>query len=340
MAIRLDTFSFLCHIKVAGILRFWTSSKWMGVDKWNRLLPSRLYTMKKGTLNKINSKFNNSSKKRVLIVISCFFPFIGGDENTAKFLAEKLVKLGWRVTVLTKLRDKSLSKNEIINSVPVIRVGGDVLGIFIKAIQLINSFDTLFFVGALGGNLKIKVLIQAFLEIPKDKKLILFVGRASPEKNIQTLINAFKNLDDSFFLVLVLAVQLKEKNKFWDDLKATFPKTNFKFVINEPNPQKLMSISDVLIMPSIREGKGGVQFEAMACGTPSICSNLINITESLPNELLDLTFDPMNEDELLSKISFFFDEKQKTIKRGELIKFINENFSEEVILKKYINILS
>src|SRR3989338_10514052 len=143
---------------------------------------------------------------------------------------------------------------------------------------------------------------KTLLEIPKDKKLILFVGRASQEKNIQTLINAFKNLDDSFFLVLVLAVQLKEKNKFWDDLKATFPKTNFKFVINEPNPQKLMSISDVLIMPSIREGKGGVQFEAMACGTPSICSNLVNITEYLPNELLDLTFDPMNGDDLKSKI--------------------------------------
>ena len=391
-----------------------------------------LYTMKKETLNKINSKFNNSSKKRVLIVISCFFPFIGGDENTAKFLAEKLVKLGWKVTVLTKLRDRSLSKDEIINSVPVIRVGGDILGIFIKAIQLINSFDTLFFVGALGGNLKIKVLIQAFLgfiakklfkkrvvmklgsskeeyedllfkpkitkkllksfdafmpvneglvnflvekvgidknkvknppfkfidtkkfkplginevneiktllEIPKDKKLILFVGRASQEKNIQTLINVFKNLDDSFFLVLVLAVQLKKKNKFWEELKSTFPKTNFKFVINELNPQKLMAISDVLIMPSIREGKGGVQFEAMACGTPSICSNLVNITESLPNELLDLTFDPMNEDDLKSKILLFFNLSQKTMVKDKLIEFVNKSFSEEVILKKYIFIL-
>ena len=144
----------------------------------------------------------------------------------------------------------------------------------------------------------------------------------------------FKNLDDSFFLVLVLAVQLKEKNKFWDDLKATFPKTNFKLFINEPNPEKLMAISNVLIMPSIREGKGGVQFEAMACGTPSICSNLINITESLPNELLDLTFDPMSEDELKSKILFFFNLSQKTMIKNKLIEFVNKNFSEEVILKK------
>src|SRR3989338_10897981 len=185
MAIRLDTFSFLCHIKVAVILRFWTSSKWMGVDKWNRLLPSRLYTMKKGTLNKINSKFNNSSKKRVLIVISCFFPFIGGDENTAKFLAEKLTKLGWKITVLTKLRDKSLSKNEIINNVPVIRVGGDVFGIFVKTIQLINSSDTLFFVGALGGNSKIKVLAQACLGFVAKKffkkKIVMRLGSSKEE---------------------------------------------------------------------------------------------------------------------------------------------------------------
>lgn len=60
---------------------------------------------------------------RIAMVISNYYPFIGGAEVFAQEVAEHMVKKGAEVDVITLGSDKNLSKIEIINNVTVYRIG-------------------------------------------------------------------------------------------------------------------------------------------------------------------------------------------------------------------------
>ncbi len=61
------------------------------------------------------------TKKKVLIVLYYYHPYVSGVSFCAKQVAEGLVKRGYTVTVLTSRHEKGLAKNETINGVQVIR---------------------------------------------------------------------------------------------------------------------------------------------------------------------------------------------------------------------------
>ena len=59
---------------------------------------------------------------KVAIIITRYYPFIGGAEVFAQEFAEYLVKRGWEVDVITMCPDRSLNKLEKINNVMVHRI--------------------------------------------------------------------------------------------------------------------------------------------------------------------------------------------------------------------------
>ena len=117
------------------------------------------------------------NKPRILIVISCYFPFIGGAENQAKLLAENLVKMGWEISVLTKKRSARLKEKEEINGVTVLRVIG-VPGIFINLLKLRSKYDVVLFAGQLSNVSRLKVfgqmLMCAIVKLFVRKKIFLW----------------------------------------------------------------------------------------------------------------------------------------------------------------------
>ena len=59
-------------------------------------------------------------KPRILMIISLFYPAIGGAEQQARLLAKRLIKRGYKVIVLTR-RCKKLPNFETIESIPTYR---------------------------------------------------------------------------------------------------------------------------------------------------------------------------------------------------------------------------
>ena len=59
---------------------------------------------------------------RIVIIISRYYPYIGGAEVFAQKVAEYLVKKGHEVDIITMVRDKGLSKFENINNVMIHRI--------------------------------------------------------------------------------------------------------------------------------------------------------------------------------------------------------------------------
>lgn len=116
------------------------------------------------------------------------------------------------------------------------------------------------------------------LGISQDKKIVLFVGRLSPEKGIEYLLDAMKQIPDvqgDIVLYIVGIGQKEYQNHLEEYVNKLNISTRVKFVGYIPNHILPIwySAADVFVMPSPLEWYGLVAAEAMACGTPVIVSN-------------------------------------------------------------------
>jgi glycosyltransferase involved in cell wall biosynthesis len=105
---------------------------------------------------------------------------------------------------------------------------------------------------------------------------ILFVGTVEPRKNLVTLVRAFAAVVKDFPHLLVLA---GAKGWMSEPVFAEIERQGLKdrvvhlgYVPAEDLPA-LMSGAEVFVYPSLGEGFGLPPLEAMACGTPVLCSD-------------------------------------------------------------------
>ena len=117
--------------------------------------------------------------------------------------------------------------------------------------------------------------IRAELGIPEESLVILFCGRLSREKNLFHLIEAYHRLDhEGKHLILVGDGDLKHSlGDYVDEIGAESVRF-FGFQSRDEIP-KYYTISDLLVLPSVRETWGIVVNEAMCFGLPVIVSNQV-----------------------------------------------------------------
>ena len=112
-------------------------------------------------------------------------------------------------------------------------------------------------------------LVRGALDIADDKILLLYVGRLSPEKNVTTLFEAFAQLGDSRFALLVTGdgperrhlARLRERNE------------NAHWLPYQGDGQQLARLyrsADLFVHPGVQETFGLVALESQACGTPVV----------------------------------------------------------------------
>jgi glycosyltransferase involved in cell wall biosynthesis len=142
---------------------------------------------------------------------------------------------------------------------------------------------------------------------------LLFVGSLKPHKNIFTLLHAFallrKRHDVRQRLVIVgddahwKPLLLKECSRLGIQDTTTF----VPYVPQELLP-KVYAGADLLVMPSTIEGFGLPVLEAMASGTPVVCSR----SASLPEVAGDaaLYFDPASAEELAEKMETLLNSRE------------------------------
>ncbi|MHC6222071.1 glycosyltransferase family 4 protein [Arthrobacter sp. MMS24-S77] len=103
---------------------------------------------------------------------------------------------------------------------------------------------------------------------------VLYVGRASPEKNRALLIPIWKELDARGFPGTMSIVGSNDT----DDLASEIPST--VHILGDRNDvHELLRESAVLILTSLREGLPTVVLEALASGVPVVTSDLPGLRE-------------------------------------------------------------
>ncbi len=141
--------------------------------------------------------------------------------------------------------------------------------------------------------------VQALYGVPDD--FILFVSTIEPRKNVGGLLRAYRRLRDDYRLTpaLVLAGSPGWLN---DDVHALVNQLNLKehtyFLgrVETNDLPYLYNAARCLVHPAFYEGFGLTPLEAMACGTPTIVSNVSSLPEVVGDAAL--LVDPNQDEEI------------------------------------------
>ena len=148
------------------------------------------------------------------------------------------------------------------------------------------------------------------LETNVDKrysKQIIFAGRLSHEKGIDSLISISQKLTDDIHLIILGAGPEEEKI---NDLVKNHKNIHFFGYKNKNQTISLIRGSDILIHPSLHEGISSTVLEGMACKTAIIASDVGGNKELIENNVNGITIKPHNIDSFVEQIMNLFDNEQ------------------------------
>jgi len=183
------------------------------------------------------------------------------------------------------------------------------------------------------------------LGIPLEAKVLLFVGRIVEDKGVVELVRVFEeiiNQNPNVYLLMVGPQELTASEL------GIGGKSNLKnkiiFTGYTDIPEKYMSISDLLCIPSYREGFGTVVIEAAAMGLPAIGSNIYGLSDAIVEGETGLLVETKNIPKLRSAIVSLIEDEVMRKKMGLLAKRrANEEFSSSIVnqllAEEYISLL-
>ena len=143
--------------------------------------------------------------------------------------------------------------------------------------------------------------IKSSLGINNANFVIIFVGRVTPEKGISELLAAHSKLRkkyDDIDLILVGPIDKDSGsgNKF-DSLQGLdLPGVHYRGLTF--TPEKYLTASDIICLPSFREGFGTVIMEAAAMELPAVGTNIYGLKDAIVDQETGLLVEPGNSNAL------------------------------------------
>ena len=176
-----------------------------------------------------------------------------------------------------------------------------------------------------------------------QKNNIIFVGRLAPHKHVDHLIKSVNKLQEKIpDLKLTIVGKGEEKDKLIQIVNKLKLEKNIKFKQDLTDEELITEIkkSELLVLPSTREGFGMVLAEANCCYKPVITYASGGTVEVVKNGYNGFLIEPENIEELKQKIQETLENKELKQKLGQNgRKKVENEFDWEKIVNQYINIL-
>jgi len=132
------------------------------------------------------------------------------------------------------------------------------------------------------------------------EKQIIFAGRLSKEKGIDSLIKIAKKLPSDIHVIILGTGPEEQKIK---ELVKTQKNIHYLGYQIKENTISLIRGSDILIQPSLKEGISSTLLESMACKTAIITSNVGGNNELIKNNVNGIIIDPQDTDSFVQQIT-------------------------------------
>lgn len=146
---------------------------------------------------------------------------------------------------------------------------------------------------------------------------VLYVGTLHPRKNLVRLVEAFQRMEKRGEVKLAIA---GKKGWLYDDVFRRVEELGlqvdviFPGYVPEDDLPALLSGARLFTLASLHEGFGLSVLEAMACGTPTLCSNVTSLPEVAGDAAL--LVDPLDVDDIAAAMDRGVDDEQL---RAELV---------------------
>ena len=208
-----------------------------------------------------------------------------------------------------------------------------------KTIVLPNGVDLELFKGEISD--KEKDELKERYDIPKDKKIVGFVGNWEPWMGIEDMINASMYLDRDSIQMLIVG-KGHNFDELYRDAKNN-PLVTFTGNVSHFQAVNLLKLMDICIVPYTKNifcaGATGYfssrkTKEYLAAGKPIIMSNIIGRESSLEEAENVVSYKPGDAKDLASKIKLLLNDEQLYKKMSENNKKLSEEFSWESLVEK------
>lgn len=183
-----------------------------------------------------------------------------------------------------------------------------------------------------------RLRIREDMQIASESIVFLFIGRLNRDKGVLDLAVAFSNVARKHANVRLLMVGVDEANLLGEIQRITSNCENkVKFIEFTPVPEEYMAASDVLCLPSYREGFGNVIIEAAAVGLPTIGSKIYGITDAIVDGETGLLFEARDVAALESCMENIVNDNQLRINLGMAAhKRVCEDFSSQKLSSAWL----
>lgn len=280
--------------------------------------PDMVYsiTPKAGLLGMISAWLARVPVRLHLIVGLAYF----GSSGKRRFLLKTIEKITYFFA--THLYANSLNLPKIIaeeltsKAVNVIAHGS------------VNGVDTDYFNDTMGS--EEKSALRQRLNIAQDAFILLFTGRIVGDKGVNELISAFDSLSSTYSKLTLLMVGDFEHHLdpiAQDSYEIIKNHPRIRVVPFQDDIRPYFCISDLLILPSYREGLPNVLIEGGSCGIVMIATDINGCNEVIIHGENGLLVEPKNTLHLIETI-------QKLLREPDLYASLKQN-ARQSILNRY-----
>lgn len=178
-----------------------------------------------------------------------------------------------------------------------------------------------------------KQRLMTKLRLP-DGFIILFAGNLVKLKGIDKLLRISVNLSKEFDFHLLIAGDGPEMKNL-EELANRLGLSNilFKGMISYQDMPFYMAASDILVLPSESEGLPGCVQEAMACGMPTVASNVGGLPDIITNGVNGYLVN--NEEEMEERLRLMMSSPSLMASMGaNALEFAKRNLCLDAVVEK------
>lgn len=152
-------------------------------------------------------------------------------------------------------------------------------------------------------NPRARTSLREALHIDESDRVILFLGRLKRDKGVLDLADIIDSVvseePKTFFLFVGPDEECLRK-----EIQKRASKSSKRIFLLEytQTPEECLAASDILCLPSYREGFGSVIIEGAACGIPSVASRIYGITDAVVDNVTGLFFQSGDTKDLKNKL--------------------------------------
>ena len=165
-------------------------------------------------------------------------------------------------------------------------------------------------------NVKDKIKSRRMLNLPQNKRIILFVGHLVPRKGVEYLIKACNGLSEKGYEFLCCIIGKGWHEGYLKKLAAELGLgDHIKFFgqKNHESVARYINSCDLVVLPSLNEGLPVILCESLACGKPIVATSVAGTPELVTKDVGYLV-KPKNVDDLKDKIAMALNRKWDTKK--------------------------